>query len=451
MKEKVVNMTKGHPLKLILYFSLPLMLGNVFQQLYTVVDTMIVGQGVGVDALAALGASDWFNWMILGIITGFTQGFSILVSHYFGANDTAGVRKAMALSIKFGCIIGLILTGIALFLAKPILILLQTPSDILELSLLYLRIMFSGSIIVMAYNTLSSILRALGDSRTPLKAMIVASILNVILDLLFVLVFHWGVAGAAIATLLGQLSSAIYCFIVMYHMHLFHFEKDDFKTDFSLLPRMFRLGSLMAFQNTVISIGGMVVQSIVNSFGLIYVAGFTATNKLYGLLELAATSFGFALSTYAGQNLGAKNYSRIELGMQAALKLALGTSFVISILMICFGKIFLGWFISGTPEEVQAVLNVAYRYLFVMAIGLWILYLLHVYRSALQGMGDTLIPMISGLAEFFMRISIALFLPRLIGKSGIYFAEVVAWIGAVIILIPSYYAKIKHLKHLKES
>ena len=450
MKEKVVNMTQGHPLKLILHFSLPLMLGNVFQQLYTVVDTMIVGQGVGVDALAALGAADWFNWMILGIITGFTQGFSILVSHYFGANDTSGVQKSMALSIKFGGIIGIFLTGIALILAKPVLLLLQTPEDILYLSHLYLMIMFSGSIIVMAYNTLSSILRALGDSQTPLKAMIVASILNVILDVLFVLVFHWGVAGAAIATLLGQLSSTIYCFVVMQRMHLFHFQKGDFKTDFSLLPRMFRLGSLMAFQNIVISIGGMVVQSIVNGFGLIYVAGFTATNKLYGLLELAATSFGFALSTYAGQNLGAKDYARIESGMKAALKLALGTSVVISIMMVVFGKTFLSWFISGTPEEVKAVLDVAYHYLFVMAIGLWILYLLHVYRSALQGMGDTFIPMISGIAEFMMRIGIALILPHWIGKQGIYFAEVVAWIGAVVILMPSYYTKIRQLKHIDE-
>lgn len=447
MAARVKDMTTGSPAKLILMFAIPLILGNAFQQFYTMVDTMVVGQGVGVEALAALGAADWLNWMILGIVLGFTQGFSILISHCFGANNHQALKKSIAMSIVLGMIMAIVLTTISLLMARPILELLNTPDNIIGQSMTYISIIFSGIIIITAYNTFSSILRALGDSKTPLYAMIVAAIINIGLDLLFVMVFKMGVAGAAIATVIAQLCSSIYCFYAVTKISIVKLEKEDFKPDFSILRRLTKLGTFTAFQNIVISIGGMVVQSVVNGFGFIYIAGFTATNKLYGLLELAATSLGFSIATFVGQNLGAKNYQRIRKGVKSALMMALSIAGVLMAILIPFGKVFLRLFVSGKPDVTTQVLNIAYQYLFIMLCFLMILYMLHIYRSTLQGMGDTFTPMVSGVIELIMRVGIALILPRLLGADGIYYAEVSAWAGAVMILSTAYYLKMRKLNN----
>lgn len=441
------DMTTGKPAGLLLSFALPLMAGNICQQLYTMVDTMVVGQVLGVEALASLGAADWLNWLVLGIIMGFTQGFSILISQRFGAEDQDGLRKVTAMSTLLSAVIAVVVTVSSLLLAEPVLRLLNTPDNVLPGSLSYLRIIFSGSVIVTAYNMMASILRAMGDSRTPLYAMLVASIVNIGLDLLFVMGFHWGIPGAAAATVIAQGCSCLFCLAVLRRMSVLRMTKTDWHPDGCLCRRLFQLGLPMAFQNTVIAVGGLVIQFVINGFGFLFVAGFTATNKLYGLLELAATSFGFSMATYAGQNLGAKKYRRICEGMRSALKMAVATSVVISAAMIAFGKPVLLLFISGEPGEVAQVLDIAYTYLFIMCCLLSVLYLLHLYRSALQGMGDTVIPMVSGIAELTMRIGCALLLPIWLGQYGIYFAEIAAWAGAVVILVTFYYIRIHHLLH----
>lgn len=441
------DMTTGKPAGLLLSFALPLMAGNICQQLYTMVDTMVVGQVLGVEALASLGAADWLNWLVLGIIMGFTQGFSILISQRFGAEDQDGLRKVTAMSTLLSAVIAVVVTVSSLLLAEPVLRLLNTPDNVLPGSLSYLRIIFSGSVIVTAYNMMASILRAMGDSRTPLYAMLVASVVNIGLDLLFVMGFHWGIPGAAAATVIAQVCSCLFCLAVLRRMSVLRMTKTDWHPDGCLCRRLFQLGLPMAFQNTVIAVGGLVIQFVINGFGFLFVAGFTATNKLYGLLELAATSFGFSMATYAGQNLGAKKYRRICEGMRSALKMAVATSVVISAAMIAFGKPVLLLFISGEPGEVAQVLDIAYTYLFIMCCLLSVLYLLHLYRSALQGMGDTVIPMVSGIAELTMRIGCALLLPIWLGQYGIYFAEIAAWAGAVVILVTFYYIRIHHLLH----
>lgn len=441
------DMTTGKPAGLLLSFALPLMAGNICQQLYTMVDTMVVGQVLGVEALASLGAADWLNWLVLGIIMGFTQGFSILISQRFGAEDQDGLRKVTAMSTLLSAVIAVVVTVSSLLLAEPVLRLLNTPDNVLPGSLSYLRIIFSGSVIVTAYNMMASILRAMGDSRTPLYAMLAASVVNIGLDLLFVMGFHWGIPGAAAATVIAQGCSCLFCLAVLRRMSVLRMTKTDWHPDSCLCRRLFQLGLPMAFQNTVIAVGGLVIQFVINGFGFLFVAGFTATNKLYGLLELAATSFGFSMATYAGQNLGAKKYRRICEGMRSALKMAVATSVIISAAMIAFGKPVLLLFISGEPGEVAQVLDIAYTYLFIMCCLLSVLYLLHLYRSALQGMGDTVIPMVSGIAELTMRIGCALLLPIWLGQYGIYFAEIAAWAGAVVILVTFYYIRIHHLLH----
>lgn len=443
MNTHAKDMTQGKPLGLILRFALPLMLGNIFQQMYTMVDTAVVGRLVGVNALAALGSVDWFNWMSLGICSGLTQGFSIKIAHQFGAKNQEELKKTVGTSLILAAISAIFVMATFLGCARFVLKLMGTREEILEDALLYVSIMFSGILIVMIYNWMSAVLRAIGDSTTPLIAMGIASASNVILDLLFVAVFHWGIAGAAGATLIAQVISCVYCFARMRKTTIFHLSRKDFELSRDRVMELFSLGMPMAFQNIIISVGGMILQSIVNGFGVIFVAGFTATNKLYGLLEMAAISLGFAVSTYAGQNLGAEKYERIRIGVREGAALGIGISVVISLCMILGGHPILGLFVDRQNPNAGQVLDYAYHYLFVMASFLTILYCLHIYRSALQGMGNTVIPMVSGIVELCMRILAALILPGFIGEYGVYFAEVAAWIGAALLLFVSYQREVR--------
>lgn len=447
--EQTRDLTQGRPAGLIIRFALPLMLGSICQQLYTMVDTAIVGQALGVNALASLGAADWLNWMVLGIITGFADGFAILVSHRFGAKDENELRKTVAMIIVLATGIAVILTTVAHLTAEPVLLLLNTPHNILGGALEYLRVMFSGAPVVMTYNVMAALLRAMGNSKTPLFAMLTASVINVVLDLVFVLVFHWGIGGAAFATVLAQISSCLFCLRALRRIPALRLKKKDWKLDGFTLSSLVRMGLPTAFQNAIISIGGMVVQSVINGFGVTFVAGFTATNKLYGLLELAATSYGSSVSAFTGQNLGAKKYDRIRQGIRSAVWMALLTSLAISILMLLFGRFIVALFISGTPQEVEAVVEIAYQYLCVMAVFLAVLYMLHVHRSGLMGMGDTVTPMISGIIEMIMRVGTVLLLPKLVGNSGVFYAEVTAWTGAAILLVTMFYIRLRRLRKIE--
>ncbi|MGN1142529.1 MAG: MATE family efflux transporter [Oliverpabstia sp.] len=438
MASKVKNMTSGSPGKLILTFAIPLMLGNIFQQFYTMVDTMVVGQVVGVEALAALGATDWLVWLVLGVATGMTQGFSILVSQYYGAGEWEKLKKSVAYSYVLTGVLALLVLTVSQLMIHRVMIFLNTPENIIGMSMLYLRIVFCGIPVISAYNILAAILRAMGNSRSPLIAMILASVINVALDCLFVAGFGWGVAGAAIATVIAQGFSAVYCFCVLRQVDLLHLEKKHFRFDGGMIYRLLYLGAPIAIQNVIIAIGGLVVQYVVNGYGFLFVAGFTATNKLYGVLELAAISYGYAMTTYVGQNLGAGEIRRIKKGVFSGTVMALITSFAISVLMILVGRNILALFVSGDPTQVKQVLDIAYKYLFIMSCFLWTLYLLYVYRSAIQGLGNTVIPLASGIAEFVMRIGVALLLPKLIGQDGIFYAEICAWSGAALLLCISY-------------
>ena len=338
MRTKVKDMTKGKPLGLIISFALPLMFGNVFQQLYTGIDTIIVGKALGVDALAALGATDWLYWMFLGMVQGITQGFGILMSREFGAKRFEELKKVTGNSAVLAVVCSIVLLILGQLIAKPALRLLHTPDEIMNNALLYLRIMFIGIPIVMAYNLFASILRSLGDGQTPLTAMIVAALTNIILDILFVLVFHWGVAGAAIATLIAQLISGIYCLFRIRKIEFLRMKKQHFRPSSSLSCRLLGLGAPMAAQNAMIGIGGMIIQGVVNSYGVAFIGGFTASNKLYGILEIAAGSYGYAMTTYCGQNLGANRIDRIKKGVRCAVLIAVATSLLIAAIMILFGK-----------------------------------------------------------------------------------------------------------------
>ena len=447
---RATDMTTGKPARLIMAFALPMMAGNVCQQLYTIVDAAFVGRFAGIDALAAVGAADWLCWMFLGVVMGFTQGFSVQISQRFGARDGAGVRRAAALSVMLTALISLGVILLSQSLMLPVLRALHTPDDILSQAVLYLRIIMCGVPIYAAYNVQAAMLRAVGDSKSPLIAMLIASGVNIALDGLFVIALRWGVAGAAAATLIAQGSAALYCLKQVRGMPALRFGRGDMKWDGALARRLISLGLPTAAQNVIIGLGGMVVQRVINGYGSIFIAGFTATNKLYGIMEMAAVSYGGAIAAYAGQNYGAGRKDRLKNGVKSGVIMALVTSCGIALALFCLGRPVLSLFVDPEAAQREEVLAVALRYLHFMLAGLFILYLLYVYRSALQGMGDTVTPMLSGGAEMVMRIGVALLMPLVLGQDGIFFAEPAAWLGAEVLLMATYYRKIRRL-HFEEA
>jgi putative efflux protein, MATE family len=438
-------MTTGSPAKLLLKFALPLMLGNICQQLYTIVDTAVVGKFVGVEALASLGAADWLNWMVLSTVIGFTQGFSIPAAQRFGAKDMESLRKTCGASYILTAIIAVALTIVGQLGMRPMLKLLRTPENVVAGTETYLRIMFASIVVIAGYNILAAMLRALGDSKTPLIAMIVSAAINVVLDIIFVVPLKGGIAGAAIATVMAQCVSFLWCLRAILKIKFLKLNRSHLTLERGVVYSLFKLGTPLALQNIIIAVGGLAVQYVINGFGFIFLAGFTATNKLFGLLDLAATAFGFSIMTFAGQNMGANQFGRIKKGVRAALAMALSTSAVISAVVIIFGRQIVSIFISAAPETAHQVTEIAYEYLSLMGVFLSILYSLHIHRSTLQGMGDTITPMASGIIELIMRILSAIFLPLMFGPSAIFYAEILAWVGAVVILTAKYQLRIRKL------
>ena len=440
------NMTRGKPLGLLVTFALPLMFGNIFQQLYTVVDTAIVGRGVGMDALAALGTVDWLNWMLLGLATGLTQGFSVRVSQKYGEGDLPSLAPILGQSALLSGIIALLCVLLSQLGVPLFLNILRVPGQLRPMATLYIRILFGGFPAMMFFNFCSSMLRAVGDSKTPLIAMATAALTNIALDALAVFVLGWGIAGAAAATVLAQCLAGTICAVKMTRTPALRFCRQHLSFHVSLSASLLRLGLPVAVKNVIISVGGILLQSIVNGFGMAFIAGYTATNKLYGLLEIAALSYGYAVTTYVGQNYGAGEYGRIRKGVRTALLLCVATALAICLVMIAFGRPITGLFLSADDPAVLAeAASTAYRYLCLMAICLPALYLLYAYQSALQGLGQTAIGLIVGSLELCLRVGFAMVSGALRWAEGLFVAEVSAWVGAAILLCIVYYRHIRRL------
>lgn len=446
----VKDMTKGNPVRLLLTFAAPMLLGNIFQQLYSVVDAMVLGRGVGVNALAAAGASGSVHFFIFGFITGLTHGYSILISQSFGAGDPAKVRKAIVNSGYLGAFSAAVIMTLSLIFSRPLMSLMNTPADIFEDALLYIRISFIGMFATVFYNVLGSALRALGDSISPLVIVVISSLVNVGLDVLFVMVFHWGVAGAAWATVLAQVCSGFMCLFVLGRMEIMRFQKGDSRMDGKMLLELLRLGVPVGFMNSITAIGTMILQVVVNGFGSATVAAYTAGMKIIGLAEQPGGIIGLSLGTYVGQNLGAGKLRRVRLGVRSGVLMTLAANAVLGVLMVFFGKQLVEIFVSGAE---QTVIDTAYILIAVCGAMEWVLGLLFVYRYSLQSLGDTLVPMISGAIELGMRVASVLVLANVfsMGFLAICIAEVAAWTGAAVLLCVTYYIRIhKFLKMEKE-
>ncbi len=439
-KEAVKNMTSGNPTKLIISFAIPLLLGNIFQQLYNMVDTVIVGRFIGVNALAAVGSTGSINFLVLGFVLGLTQGLSILVAQYYGADNYKKIRKSITMSIYLYAIVGIIITVISVIYSRELLEILRTPDNIINDAHSYIRIIFAGIIVTIAFNFFSGILRALGDGKTPLYSLFISSIINIVLDIYFIVVLRMGVNGAAYATVIAQLISSIFCYYKIHKIKEIRIHKDDWKFNGALFKKSFILGIPVALMNSVTAVGVMVLQVVVNGYGAVYVAGYSAGSRVIIILEQVGNTFGFAIATYAGQNLGANKIDRIKEGVRNTNVILFVINSALGVLVVLFGKQVLALIVSGGETE---VISIGYQYLVVTSLLLWVLGLLFVYRSTLQAIGDTFIPMISGIVEFVARIGTVIILASLFGFIAIPAAEVAAWAMATIILMITYYYRIR--------
>lgn len=443
--KRTTDMTVGSPVKLILGFSFPLIITNLGQQLYMMVDAAVVGRGVGVKALAAVGSADWVYWLILWTIIGLTQGFSTFISRYFGDKNYHSMNKTITMSVILCTGVGVICTVAGIMASRAVLVLLETPKDIIDESTIYLVTMISGTVIVMAYNMASSILRAFGDGKSPLIAMLFAAFLNVGLDILFVMVFKWGIFGAAFASVLSQLVSFLYCLGVIKKIEFVKLEKNLWKPDFALIKKLLTFSIPLALRFMVIALGGIILQSTINLQGSIFVAGYTAVNKLYGLLECTAISLGTAFSTFFAQNFGAGNRERVKQGMKIGIELCILASVIIGIIVFASGEYLLQLFLDVSEEGGMEALRIGCRYLVVMSVCLPVLYLIYVYGNVLQAAGISLWSMVSGFAEFAVRVIMGKVIILWAGVDTLFYIEPAAWVGALVFVMVPYYIKAKAL------
>ncbi len=434
-QNKTKDLTIGNPYTLLLSFSIPLMIGNIFQQLYTFADALIVGQAIGPFAMAAISSTEWITFIMFSLIGGITQGCSVIISGFFGRYDENGLEKSIYSTYIISLVTALLFTVLGQIIITPMLTLLHTPAEIINLSGLYLRILFTGIPITVLYNMLAAIMRALGNSKQPLYAMIVASLSNVVLDLLFIVILDMGIAGAAIATIIGQGLASLYCIIIIKYTHMYtvHLSHELFSKP--ITKDQLKLGLPMGLQSVITATGGLFVQATANGFGIIFVTGYAAANKLYALLEIAATSYAQGSLTYTAQNNGNHNTKRIKEGLRASLLIGGLTAIIMSCIMLFAGKPILGLFITTTEMDVTTALSIGYRFLRILAFGFPLLYVLYIVRACVQGLGDSFFPMLSSFIQVIMRVGCALFLTRAIGFTGIFWGELCAWIGADIFLV----------------
>ncbi len=437
----VQDMTKGTPWKLILSFSIPLLIGNIFQQLYSMVDTIIVGRFVSVEALAAVGSTGSMSFLILGFVMGITSGFSVITAQRFGANDEAGVRRSVAMSMELCIIATVLLTIIAVLGAKPMLHLMNTPANIFEDASIYITIIYAGLFASVYYNMVSSISRALGDSKTPLYFLLVSSILNVILDLLFIISFQMGASGAAIATVISQFVSAVLCTIYMAKRYtILKLKKEDFRFDWLFACSHLNIGLPMAFQFSVTAVGIMVLQSALNAFGSTAIAAYTAASKVEMLVTQPFATLGVTMATYCGQNKGANDFQRIHKGMTSCVVMCMVACVIASLINIMGGHAFTQLFMSEADPD---VFQYSQQYLTTIAVFYPALGLLYIYRNGLQGMGESLVPMLGGVVEFIARLVVCLWLPSMLGYTAICMASPAAWVATTVLLLWKYVQVVK--------
>ncbi|MBR5993648.1 MAG: MATE family efflux transporter [Lachnospiraceae bacterium] len=427
-RNNTLNMTTGNPLKLIIKFAIPMLVGNIFQQLYNLADSIIVGRIIGKDALAAVGATGSVTFLFFALCNGIGNGGGIVTSQFFGQGDDKSVKKCITNTGFIMLIVPIIIGGLGLLLSHPLLVLLKTPEDIMADSLIYLRIMCVGTIFVSLYNFISSILRALGDSRTPLYFLIFSCILNVGLDFFFILVLNTGVWGAAIATVIAQLLSGVLCILHSFrHNPYFKLAKEDFEYDKSIVYKTIRLGVPLSLQFSMISISCMALQAVINSFGPVAVAASTAISRIEQVIHQPYQTVGATLSTYTGQNFGARELERVKVGHRLGLIIVAVFSVLMLPVMQFFGSNIVAIFVDDA--EVIAVGGRAIQISSLFYIFLGVIYSI---RGVLGGLGDAFFSLLNGIVEVIGRFTVPFILTAIpaIGLWGIWWSVGIVWFMA---------------------
>ena len=430
------SLTTGRPWRVILAFSVPLLIGNVVQQLYQVVDTIVVGRELGVNSLAAVGATGSLLFLLLGFAWGMTSGFAIPTAQAFGAKDAAAVRRSVATGTLLSAVASILITIGGPLLAEPVLVLMRTPPELLAEATLFTQISFLGGGATMFFNYLSAIIRAIGDSKTPLIFLTIACALNVVLVIVLVGPVGWGVAGAALATVVAQAVSVLLCLeFVRRRMPVLHVRRADWKITRNDIADHLRLGLPMGFQASIIAIGTLVVQVALNVLGAEAVAAYTTASRVDSLATALLASLGLAVSMYVAQNFGGRRPDRIRTGVKQATVMAIIASLVLGVVLIAFGTHLVRLFVGEGSDE---VVELAHLMLIINGSTYALLGVLFVLRGALQGLGQAMIPTITGVVELFMRVGAAVVLGALLGFGGVAMSNPLAWVGAVVILIPAY-------------
>lgn len=437
MKSAQNDMTVGNPMKIILGFTLPIFIGNVFQQFYNMADAVIVGKFVGNKALAAVGSTGTIMFLIYGFVVGMTAGFTVLTAQKFGAGDMKGMRKTVAGAGILSFVVGVLLTILFMVFMKPLLILMNTPSDIFADAYSYIMIVSGGILAQMLYNLLSSILRALGNSKLPLVFLIISALLNIVLDLVFIVGFGMGAKGAAVATVIAQGVSGILClFYIIAKIPILHLKREDLDVGSTIYKNQLRIGVPMALQYSITAIGTMMVQSSLNILGSTLVAAYTAAGKIEQVVTQAYVAMGTTMATYAAQNMGAGSVKRIREGFKACTVIGVVYSFVAAGFIMTVGKYMTYLFVS---EDVDIIMNSVDIYLKCIGIFFIPLAVVNIYRNGIQGLGYGLLPMMAGVAELIGRGVVAVIAGAKRSYPGVCLAGPAAWVLAGGLLIVMYY------------
>lgn len=440
------NLTEGEPAKLIFFFTLPLIAGNMFQQMYALVDTFIVGRFLGVEALAAVGCTGSLMFLMLGFIVGITSGFSIYTGQRFGAKDEQGVRQSAAACAVLSLACSILLTLVGVPLCRPLLILMQTPPEILDGAHSFISIVYGGLVMFFFLLMQTNIIRALGDSRTPTIILAIALCVNILLEPVAILILEWGIPGAALATVVSQFLGNLICFMyILKKVPILHVRREDWSLTRKILWAHLRIGLPMGFQASIIAIGAVILQYALNQLGPVAVAAYAASQKVDAIAVMPMMSFGTAMAAFTAQNYGARKYERIEDGVRKCIYMSCGFSIFAALLVILSGPYIMHMFVGDGQQQ---VVDFGETYFIVNGVCYWILALLFIYRFTLQGLGQSSVPTIAGIIELFMRMAAALLLVDLWGFVGACMGNPLAWIGA---LIPVFIAYIYTRRRLRRA
>lgn len=435
------DMTVGSPAKMIINFTLPIFLGNVFQQLYNMADTIIVGKFVGAKALAAVGSTGTIMFLIIGFLTGLTAGFTVPTSQKFGAGDMKAMRKTVGSAVILSAVVSAVMTVISMIGMRSLLKLMNTPDDIFQDAYAYIMVICGGIFAQVLYNLLASILRALGNSKTPLYFLILAAGLNVVLDLVFIIIFHIGAAGAAYATVVSQGVSGLLCLVyIIKKVPILHLKREDWRLDGMLVKIQLGVGLPMALQYSITAIGSMMMQSALNILGSLVIAGFTAGSKIEQLVTQAYVALGTTMATYCAQNMGAGKVDRIRKGFKSSTMIGIVYSLIAGALIMTVGKYLTPLFLSENVTEIMGYVD---TYLKCVAAFFIPLTIVNVYRNGIQGMGYGLLPMMAGVAELIGRGVVAIVAARDKSYVGVCMASPAAWVLAGGLLIIMYFYVIR--------